>query len=897
MRNLGWRFLGRAYPASAPEFVRQANEAVLLGRRDNAKGAMSDETIGFWAGLRAWLICSWDHVAWLARALWACRVSVLSGLAGVILFSVAVPAQNLFADQSFTGPWQVLYWLGVFALVFLVWAFPIHYNARRTLDRKAWLLPYRFRAHFDRDVSKSVVRDLRRRHAFLIEWMPRLVALLPFVAVLFGLWGAWDALEGAGALPQAVEARTQLNFLFVLNLITASLFFAFLVYRQPLLQRAQDQIDARRPNTDRRRKTETALEWFYRVSAVLTLLVFIVAYFWPEVLANRAPRAMLTPLLLGSLVLFLGWIAREGDRRGFPALAALILISVLVTGLNTRFNDVRVLALSNSEQAKDRQIDFPEAVKNWRAANGCADPSPVSSCPPALIVAAEGGASRAAFMTATVIGHLMDRDGDLGDGPDLKSPGRRIFAISGVSGGSLGAVVIRAAIEDSFTKPDMKPPCANDQRNWFQKPVGGADPKTSWRACLQLLVSGDYLSSAFVGFGFRDNFAPPGLGILDRAALLEQAWERHYDYVVNEPASLSQIGRDCDARSRQGLCRPFGYAKASAPKTWAPLLLLNGTSVNSGRRIVVSDLVSTRPNKNRQGRVPLYSAAFDFFEMTSSGCLVGKDHDKDKPDCQKVSSGPDDILSTLRDGPDIRLSTAALMSARFPILSPAGVIRVTDRAGFGDRVVDGGYFENAGFTTALDVANALKAEGITPSVLWIGNEPITPPGQLIYPPRAAVSPPVTSDDDGYRARVLGLAEAPVDTLIATRSGHEYEEADLVDSDLHKMNRDVCGASFYQVGVRADVDLTWPPRNGKQINCKGGAEQAPAEYWSDPILNPACEELAASLDAASLDKGKFSMTKVSMSWWLASAVQADLDAQLCDGRNRATFRDLIAWLHR
>src|ERR1700733_11623315 len=168
---------------------------------------MNDETIGVWARLRAWLICSWDHVAWLARALWACRVSVLSGLAGVILFSVAVPAQNLFADQSFTGPYQVLYWLGVFALVFVVWAFPIHYNARRTLNRKAWLLPYRFRSQLNRDVSESVIRNLRIRHGFLIQWTPRIVALLPFVAILLGIWGAWEALSGAGALPQAIEVR------------------------------------------------------------------------------------------------------------------------------------------------------------------------------------------------------------------------------------------------------------------------------------------------------------------------------------------------------------------------------------------------------------------------------------------------------------------------------------------------------------------------------------------------------------------------------------------------------------------------------------------------------------------------------------------------------------------
>ena len=803
---------------------------------------MEDEDVSFVEGVRERLIRFWDHVAWLARALWACRVSVLSGLAGVILFWVAVPAQNLFADQSFAGLYQVLYWLGVFALVFLVWAFPIHYNARRTLDKKAWLLPYRFRAHLGRGVSESVVDKLRVQHGFLTKWTPRIIALLPFVAILFGLRGAWDALDGAGALPQAVEARTQLKFLFALDVMTAALFLAFVVFRQPLLKRVQARLEARRPNTDQRGKSEIALEWFYRVSAALTLLVFLVAYFWPELLADRFPRAMLAPLLLGSLVLFLGWIAREGDRRGFPALAALLAICVLTTGLNTRLNDVRTLA--KGDKFEDRQIDFPEAVKNWRVANGCADPAPASSCPPALIVAAEGGASRAAFMTATVVGHLMDRDGELGDDPDLKSPGRRIFAISGVSGGSVGAVVIRAAIEDSLTKTHGKPPCANDQRNWFQNPVGEPNDSygTSWRSCLQLLVGGDFLSSAFVGFGFRDNFAPPYFGIEDRAALLEQAWERHYDYVVNEPPSWPQIGRDCDATSREGLCRSFGYAKDRVFNSakncvlnpWAPLLLLNGTSVNSGRRIVVSDLVSTRPDKDetKQERVPLYSAAFDFFEMTSTGCWT--EDDKVNPNCPAPGSGRNDVPA-LRDGADIRLSTAALVSARFPVLSPAGVIRAKGRPDFGDRVVDGGYFEDAGLTTALDVARALKVEGITPFILWIQNEPITPPGFHINPPRADASPSVTEDEDGYVARLFGLAAAPFETLISTRSGHEYEEADVIDRDLHEMNKQCLPdyqseASFYQVGVHADPDLKPPSAEYKHK----GLQHTPSSNHPHPL---------------------------------------------------------------
>ncbi len=99
-------------------------------------------------------------------------------------------------------------------------------------------------------------------------------------------------------------------------------------------------------------------------------------------------------------------------------------------------------------------------MRNWKAANGCTQ----SECPPALIVAAEGGASRAAFMAATVIGHLIDRDGDLGDGPALTSPGRRVFAFSGVSGGVFGSAVFRAALSDAAEKGVATPPCVNTAR-------------------------------------------------------------------------------------------------------------------------------------------------------------------------------------------------------------------------------------------------------------------------------------------------------------------------------------------------------------------------------------------------------------------------------------------------
>src|SRR3982751_6448640 len=46
-------------------------------------------------------------------------------------------------------------------------------------------------------------------------------------------------------------------------------------------------------------------------------------------------------------------------------------------------------------------------------------------------------------------------------------------------------------------------------------------------------------------------------------------------------------------------------------------------------------------------------------------------------------------------GDDVRLSTAAHNSARFPFISPPGSVRNQDQK-LVDRIVDGGYFENYG---------------------------------------------------------------------------------------------------------------------------------------------------------------------------------------------------------
>jgi len=68
---------------------------------------------------------------------------------------------------------------------------------------------------------------------------------------------------------------------------------------------------------------------------------------------------------------------------------------------------------------------------------------------------------------------------------------------------------------------------------------------------------------------------------------------------------------------------------------------------------------------------------------------------------------------------DIPLSTAATLSARFPLISPYGALPGDDPKRPSERLVDGGYFENDGVTTAFEISTRSKPCSATSSCgLW-----------------------------------------------------------------------------------------------------------------------------------------------------------------------------------
>ena len=128
------------------------------------------------------------------------------------------------------------------------------------------------------------------------------------------------------------------------------------------------------------------------------------------------------------------------------------------------------------------------------SANSCKeDPA---KCPRPIIIAAAGGASRAGFFTASIIGYLLDTAKEKDPRLDASEVTKRLFAISGVSGGSVGAAIDRRG--DRAHKNGEQPCVERRPSLWYGDKIG------NWRDCLEALTAGDFLTPVSIGLVFRD---------------------------------------------------------------------------------------------------------------------------------------------------------------------------------------------------------------------------------------------------------------------------------------------------------------------------------------------------------------------------------------------------------
>jgi hypothetical protein len=322
---------------------------------------------------------------------------------------------------------------------------------------------------------------------------------------------------------------------------------------------------------------------------------------------------------------------------------------------------VRVVSDQQPDWPVHDRRDLTDFFRAW-----VRDCAPSTGAVRPVIVAISGGASRAAIWGARV---LSDVERAAGPG------GPTVFAVSSVSGGSLGTAAYLALL--AALAPGER--CA-----------GGPTPQRPDRLALQAastlaqdalgpLLAGALLLdpprailSPFAAAAWVTTGRQPRGG--DRAEAFERGFERRWRVAGHADASESPTTNFGD---------PFLslFYDANGIRPGMPIWIANGTDAGTGNRLIT---VPFSP----LGAWPLEAAA--------------------------------DALAIL--DADVPISTAINNTARTAYLEPGGeLLRVRradeDRASvpphpaIDEEIVDGGYFENEGLETALELAEWLRTVG------------------------------------------------------------------------------------------------------------------------------------------------------------------------------------------
>ena len=173
-------------------------------------------------------------------------------------------------------------------------------------------------------------------------------------------------------------------------------------------------------------------------------------------------------------------------------------------------------------------------------------------------------------------------------------------------------------------------------------------------------------------------------------------------------------------------------------------------------------------------------------------------------------AGFTDTLDLLDDGfstQQARLSAAAGASARFTYLSPAGSLKGLGADGEQKiRLVDGGYFENSGAATTVDLLNLLRRENIYPILILIRNDPEAP---AVCRGRASDQPlgpgPAGPPADNFLSEVASPIRALLNARTARGRLTEVDAAKRVEEDFNGAVIEVSLAAVVQSALAAAPD--------------------------------------------------------------------------------------------
>lgn len=562
------------------------------------------------------------RLLYLLRVLGLCAFPVGIVIAGIIVLLGLEQARETLLSLEVGSVQTVLL---VFA--FGLWLLLAWYVSRLLLDR-------RFKPDTLGECTHPRFADGLRL------WLPRSLILgggLPIAA--FFLAQQRERLIGVGLLA-----------------VTLGLYLFVWKRRAWLLKIGEGSALARLLALDGRREAIALLEREDRMStpsrvliALVLLLqwaVFAALVAWPEATARAIGSPALVLLAMGSWIVFGGvlltYVPKALIRMPLTPLPLLLFIAFAPLNDNHRVADPE----RSAPNAVVQRQTADAWVQTWLRTVGADGKRPL------VLVAVAGGASRAAYWGSASLARLQD----LGEQQGVNFADS-VFAISGTSGGALGAASFVAAVDARRQAVD-------------------AASCTPWKL-VRDFTGRDHLATPVGDMLYPDlvqRFLPVPMAGADRSLGLEKVWTHDW------PRSLA---RQCPLRPTAHP-NPWGepvtslHARATEAE-WLPLLGLNTTALSRGQRVYQSDFL-------------LPSA--DGIDLLDPA--LGLDVDR------------------------LTLAQAVHNSARFPYISPAAAVLFKeahkdeenhDVGRVWDRLGDGGYVEASATLLLSDLLRDLEAAG------------------------------------------------------------------------------------------------------------------------------------------------------------------------------------------
>ena len=469
------------------------------------------------------------------------------------------------------------------------------------------------------------------------------------------------------------------------------------------------------------------------------VLVVITVWTWLHVW-SIAPQlglhGLLPAFLTGTTVVFGGlsyltehWTVPAALRlvglRRVPIVSTMLVWGFGASLIGGRYHDVRILPIE-AAAVDSRALTAEQALAAWVQHNIPTPPPPDPAAPapavvpagaasaevaparkqaiPMVFVAAAGGGIRAASFTSLALDCLVVHlDATACPSAGQASGWDRVFALSGASGGSVGIASTSAQLASS-----------GDSTGWVARRLGGdlLSPSLAW----QLFVE-----------------APNVLIHLnpdvDRAEVIERSWERRWGDQKPNPTTAPTLGTDLQ---------------------WhGPLAFYNGTNLRDSCRVNVSRL---------NGSNPVAGAA----ELTMAEQDCRRQRLDSAAPARSTLAVNRDIVSYLCPSEDLRLSTAAFLSARFPFVSPTGELRGARHRGVACgqadlpplSIGDGGYRDNTGASTLVE--------------LWSQVGPLV--AEHNRTSDTCIVPVMIEIDNGFRNRNAVVSGGRVGQLLAPLTG-------------------------------------------------------------------------------------------------------------------------------